>query len=49
MTAAKNRSPQQVRKVIASLIEAMDQHNLEALDRRFLQAIIRRCDEELAR
>lgn len=49
MTAAKNRSPQQVRRVVTSLIEVMHEHNLETLDKPFLEAIIRRCDKELGR
>lgn len=45
----KNQSPQQVRRVVKSLLAVMDEHQRDHIDRAFLEAIIRRCDEELGR
>lgn len=45
----KNQSPQQVRRVVQSLIDMMNQESLTHLDKAFLEAIVKRCDEELTR
>ena len=45
----KNQSPQQVRRVVQSLIDVMDQQGCDVIDRAFLEAIVKRCDEELTR
>lgn len=45
----KNQSPQQVRRVVQSLINVMNEQGLHVIDRAFLEAIVKRCDEELAR
>jgi len=45
----KHRSPQQVRTVIANILDEMERHGISALSQEDLRRIIRRCDKELER
>jgi RNA polymerase-interacting CarD/CdnL/TRCF family regulator len=45
----KNQSPQQVRRVVQSLLDVMNEQGLTHLDKQFLEAVVRRCNEELTR
>lgn len=45
----KNQSPQQVRRVVKSLLDVMAEQGCDTIDRAFLEAIVKRCDEELTR
>ena len=49
MSPKKHRSPQQVRTVVANILDEMERHGISALTQEDLRRIVERCDEEMKR